>query len=123
MLTESPTVTLKPSTVTQEALMGTATDSLHGNPVHWSGVDSTTPEGFTLASVEYLGIVRTYLLREGEIVGRIEYHGSGPTLRLEVIRGGQMLGGIAVSPGLYAQWSSSKEALQAIADRYTEVSK
>ncbi|MEV1013827.1 hypothetical protein AB0I89_24040 [Micromonospora sp. NPDC049801] len=41
-------------------------------PIHWSGVDATTPDGCTLATTVYLGIPTTYVIRAGQVIGRSE---------------------------------------------------
>ena len=48
-------------------------DILNGLPCHWQGVDSTTPDGCTLYATTYLGISTTYILRDGQVIGRIEF--------------------------------------------------
>ncbi|MEV5819346.1 hypothetical protein AB0L22_09235 [Micromonospora haikouensis] len=45
---------------------------LNGLPIHWAGVDSTTPDGCTLAVTTYLDILITYIVRDGQVIGRIE---------------------------------------------------
>lgn len=40
--------------------------------VRWTGVDSTTPAGCTLATAVYLDIPTTYVIRDGQVIGRIE---------------------------------------------------
>lgn len=85
-------------------------DKLFGEPVIWSGVDSSTPDGFTVAVVEVLGLMRTYLLRDGNVVGRAEAQGGRSIASI----GDRVLGGQAIS---FSGFGSEAEALQAIADR------
>ncbi|GGN39030.1 hypothetical protein FHR83_006811 [Actinoplanes campanulatus] len=52
-------------------------DILRHERIFWQGVDSTTPPGCTLITAEVLGLATTYVLRDGNVLGRIETHGSG----------------------------------------------
>jgi hypothetical protein len=54
----------------------TIPDSFRGLTIHWHGVDSTTPAGCTMLVTEVLGIATTYILRDGDIIGRIEMAGA-----------------------------------------------
>jgi hypothetical protein len=45
---------------------------LNGLPIHWQGVDDTTPPGCTLLITEVVGLPTAYVLRAGEVIGRVE---------------------------------------------------
>lgn len=45
---------------------------LNGLPIHWQGTDDTTPTGCTLIVTEVVGLPTTYVLRNGEVIGRVE---------------------------------------------------
>jgi hypothetical protein len=45
---------------------------LNGFPIHWQGVDDTTPPGCTLFVTEVLGLLTAYVLRDEEVIGRVE---------------------------------------------------
>ncbi len=42
-------------------------------PIHWQGTDDSTPDDCVSIGTEVLGISTTYLVRGGEVIGRIEY--------------------------------------------------
>ena len=42
-------------------------------PIHWQGTDDSTPDGCVSIVTEVLGISTTYIVRDGEVLGRIEY--------------------------------------------------
>ena len=42
-------------------------------PIHWQGVDDSTPAGCVSIATEVLGVSTTYIVRDGEVLGRIEY--------------------------------------------------
>jgi hypothetical protein len=46
---------------------------LSGLPIHWRGVDDSTPAGCESIVTDVLGISTTYIVRDEEILGRIEY--------------------------------------------------
>lgn len=52
-------------------------DILNGLPIHWRGTDNSTPAGCELVVTTVVGIATTYLLRNGQVIGRIEAVGSG----------------------------------------------
>lgn len=43
-----------------------------GLPIYWTGVDDFTPAGCTLVATKVFDIATTYILRDGEVIGRIE---------------------------------------------------
>ncbi len=68
-------------------------DILRRERILWQGIDDTTPAHCTLITAEVLGLVTTYVLGDGEVLGRIEsddgaqngYAGAG-------LKGGHFLG-------------------------------
>jgi hypothetical protein len=66
---------------------------LNGLPIHWQGVDDSTPDGCTLIVTEVVGLPTTYVLRDNEVIGRVGadktrqygYVGAG-------LKGGQYIG-------------------------------
>lgn len=48
---------------------------LNGLPIYWQGTDDSTPAGCTSIATEVLGISTTYIVRDGHVIGRIEYTG------------------------------------------------
>lgn len=68
-------------------------DIFDGLPCHWAGVDDTTPAGCMLFVTTVLGLVTTYVLRDGQVIGRVENDGG----RLcgyvgQGLKGGQFVG-------------------------------
>jgi hypothetical protein len=53
----------------------TTRNPLDGLPVLWRGTDDTTPAGCELIVTEVVGIPTTYLLRDDQIIGRVEGQG------------------------------------------------
>lgn len=51
-------------------------DILRNLSIHWQGVDDSTPAGCTLVCAEIVGLATTYVLRDGQIIGRVESAGS-----------------------------------------------
>lgn len=49
---------------------------LDGLPIHWQGTDDSTPDGCTQIVTTVLGLTTTYLIRDGQILGRIEIDGN-----------------------------------------------
>jgi hypothetical protein len=43
-----------------------------GYPIHFAGSDDTTPPGCTLIITTVLDLLTTYIIRDGEVIGRIE---------------------------------------------------
>lgn len=61
--------------------------------IDWSGVDSTTPAGCTLATAVHLGIPTTYVIRDGQVIGRIEIsRGQQTGYAGERLKGGYLVG-------------------------------
>lgn len=54
--------------------MATFAERFRGLPIHWDGVDSTTPDRCTLVVTTVVGLITCYVLRDGEIIGRTEIH-------------------------------------------------
>ena len=66
---------------------------LNDLPIHWAGVDSTTPDGCTLATTTYLGIPTTYVIRDGQVIGRIEIsRGQQVGYAGDRLKGGYLIG-------------------------------
>lgn len=65
----------------------------NGLPIHWHGTDDNTPADCTLVVTEVMGIATTYLLRDGEVIGRIE--GQGATQNAYI--GAGLKGGVWIS--------------------------
>jgi hypothetical protein len=82
-------------------------DILYSLPCHWQGTDDTTPDGCTLYVTTYLGIVTTYILRDGQVIGRVEVAGN----RQDGYVGGRLKGGARVGSGDFVS------VAQRIADR------
>lgn len=62
-------------------------DIFRNLPIHFHGTDSRTPDGCTLVCTEVVGLATTYVLRDGQVLGRIEAQGitqtayAGPSLK------------------------------------------
>ena len=69
-------------------------DIFRNERIIWQGSDSTTPQGCTLVVAEVLGLIRTYLLRDGIVLGRIETSGRVGGMSASV--GANLLGGESV---------------------------
>lgn len=82
-------------------------DILNDLPCHWQGTDSTTPNGCTLYATVYLGIATTYILRDGQVIGRVEHEKANQHGYV----GGRLKGGERVGSGDFTRLA------QAIADR------
>lgn len=50
-------------------------DFFSGLPIFWQGEDDSTPEGCTLVCTKVVGLPTTYILRAGEVIGRVEADG------------------------------------------------
>jgi len=48
------------------------TDIFAGLPRYFEGADDSTPTGCTLLVTKVLDLVTTYVLRDGEVIGRVE---------------------------------------------------
>jgi hypothetical protein len=68
---------------------------LNGLPIHWHGIDDNTPAGCELAVTTVVGIPTTYLIRDGQVIGRIEAVGTGQNGYV----GGTLKGGSPVFGG------------------------
>lgn len=79
-------------------------DVFRNLPIHWQGNDGSTPAGCTLVCTEVVGLVTTYVLRDGQIIGRLETAGccwnayAGSTLK-----GGAYVGSTGTFYGLAQQ--------------------
>lgn len=71
-------------------------DIFKNERILWQGTDDTTPEGCSLVLAEVLGIARTYLLRDGAVIGRVEIHGTGQTAHVSAWAGPNLIGGVSV---------------------------
>ena len=71
---------------------------LDGLPVHWAGVDDTTPDGCSLTVTTLLGKPTTYVIRNGQVIGRIE----SDDLSLIGYAGGGLKGGSLIGWGDFA---------------------
>lgn len=66
---------------------------LNDLPIHWQGTDSSTPDGCTLIATLVLGIPTTYVVRDGEVIGRVEVHrGSQSGYAGSGLKGGYYIG-------------------------------
>jgi len=70
-------------------------DILTGLPIHWRGVDDSTPPGCEMIATTVLGMVVTYVVRDGVVLGRIEAGGHGYV-------GDRLKGGTFIGSGLHA---------------------
>lgn len=71
----------------------TIPDILNGLPVHWTGVDDSTPEGCTLLVTTVVGTPTTYILRDGHILGRVEADGNRQAGYVGAgLKGGELVG-------------------------------
>ncbi|GAA0494026.1 hypothetical protein Ade02nite_20800 [Paractinoplanes deccanensis] len=61
--------------------------------IMWEGVDSSTPDGCTMVTAHVLGVVATYVLRDGQVLGRIEnIEGRNSGYAGSTLKGGYFLG-------------------------------
>jgi len=70
-------------------------DILNDLPCHWQGTDDSTPDGCTLFATVCLGIATTYILRDGQVIGRVEHERNGQ----HGYAGGRLKGGERVGSG------------------------
>lgn len=82
--------------------------AFRGTEIHWAGTDDSTPPGCTIVVASVVGIPRTYLVKNDEIIGRVELN--TPGVRAYV--GGGLLGG----QWLAGPFPGTDEALAAIAE-------
>ena len=61
-------------------------------PVYFHGVDDTTPADCTMFTTSVLHILTTYVLRDGQIIGRIEHTQDMPGYAGSTLKGGTLIG-------------------------------
>jgi hypothetical protein len=65
---------------------------LRGLPVHFQGVDDTTPPGCTIFTTTLLDLLTTYILRDDVIIGRVEHTQDMPGYAGRGLKGGSLVG-------------------------------